>query len=56
MDTLLSFYPMLKTVWVVWFFVLFVGMVAWVMRPSAKERYQAMARLPLNDDTRALRR
>lgn len=53
MESLIAAYPTLKALWVVWFFVLFVGMVAWVMRPSAKARYQAMARLPLNDDPRA---
>ena len=53
MDTLIALYPMLKALWVVWFFVLFVGVVAWVMRPSAKGRYQDMARIPLNDDPRA---
>lgn len=53
MDTLIAIYPTLKAIWVVWFFVLFIGVVAWVMRPSAKARYAAMAQLPLNDDPRA---
>ena len=53
MDTLIAIYPTLQAVWVVWFFALFVGLVAWVMRPSAKARYATMARLPLNDDPRA---
>ena len=53
MDTLIAIYPTLQAVWGVWFFALFVGLVAWVMRPSAKARYAAMARLPLNDDPRA---
>ena len=53
METLIAIYPALKALWVVWFFVLFVGLVIWVMRPSAKDRYAAMAQLPLNDDPRA---
>ncbi|HYF08540.1 MAG TPA: CcoQ/FixQ family Cbb3-type cytochrome c oxidase assembly chaperone [Acetobacteraceae bacterium] len=53
MDTLIALYPVFRAIWVVWFFLLFVGLVLWVMRPSAKGRYAAMARLPLNDDPRA---
>mgnify|MGYP000211824415 CR=1 FL=1 len=34
-------------------FLLIIGTVAWVMRPSAKDRYAALAKLPLNDDPRA---
>lgn len=56
MDTLIAIYPMLKAAWVVLFFLLFLGVVAWVMRPSARDRYAAMARLPLNDDPRPPRR
>jgi cbb3-type cytochrome oxidase subunit 3 len=40
----------LSAVWVVWFFVLFVGMFAYVMRPSKRQQYQRLADIPLRDE------
>jgi cytochrome c oxidase cbb3-type subunit 4 len=34
----------------VYFFLAFVGIVAFVMRPSGKRRYDEAARLPLRED------
>ena len=56
MDTLIGLYPTLKALWVVWFFLIFIGMLVWVMRPSAKDRYRAMGEIPLNDDQRHAKR
>ncbi len=56
MDTLIELYPLFRALWVVWFLLLFVGMLVWVMRPAAKERYRAMGQLPFNDDPRPPRR
>ncbi|MBX6374171.1 MAG: cbb3-type cytochrome c oxidase subunit 3 [Acetobacteraceae bacterium] len=50
MDTLIAFYPTLKTLWVVWFFLLFLGMLALVLRPSKRRHYEAQADIPLRDD------
>ncbi len=56
MQTLIELYPLFRALWVVWFLLLFVAMLGWVMRPSAKDRYQAMSRLPFNDDPQSPRR
>ncbi len=50
MDFLIEIYPTLRALWVVWFFLLFVGVVAWVMRPSKKRDYERAGSIPLNDD------
>jgi len=56
METLLAHYPTLRTLWVVWFFLLFVGIVVWVLRPSRRRHYEHMAEIPLRDDDAALPR
>ena len=53
MDWLVSIYPILRALWVVWFLLLFLGIVLWVMRPSAKARYREMGGIPLQDDPTA---
>jgi cytochrome c oxidase cbb3-type subunit 4 len=50
LDALIEIYPTLRALWVVWFFLLFVGMVAWVMRPSKKRDYERAGDIPLRDD------
>jgi cytochrome c oxidase cbb3-type subunit IV len=50
MDSLIALYPLLKTLWVVWFFLLFLGMVFWVMRRSKKRHYEQLGTIPLRDD------
>ena len=50
MDNLVALYPLLRTVWVVWFFLLFVGMLAWVFRPGTRAEYQTCAAIPLRDE------
>lgn len=42
--------PLLKQLWLVWFLVLFLGIVFWAFRPSARRRFEADAMIPLNDD------
>lgn len=32
------------------FFLVFTGVIVWVMRPSAKAKYEAAGRLPLESD------
>ncbi len=48
-DFLLSIYPELRALWVVWFMVLFLGMVFWVMRPSKKRDWENAAAIPLRE-------
>ncbi|MFC7473370.1 cbb3-type cytochrome oxidase subunit 3 [Dankookia sp. GCM10030260] len=41
---------LLSTIWVVWFFVLFLGMLWYVMRPSKKQHFASLADIPLRDE------
>jgi cytochrome c oxidase cbb3-type subunit 4 len=50
MDTLSDLLPLFRTLWVVWFFVLFLGMLWFVLRPSKKKHFEAQADIPLRDD------
>lgn len=52
METLAGFYPLLKTLWVVWFFLLFAFVLAWVLWPNRRRRqgFDEAARIPLRDD------
>ena len=47
---LLKLQSVLNTLWVVWFFVLFLGMLWFVLRPSKKKHFEAQADIPLRDD------
>lgn len=49
MQALIEHLPTLRTLWVVWFFVLFLGMLWLVLRPSKKAYYQAQADIPFRD-------
>ena len=40
----------LSTIWVVWFFVLFLGMLWYVFRPSKKQHFASLADIPLRDE------
>jgi cytochrome c oxidase cbb3-type subunit 4 len=51
MDTLIEHLPTLRAMWVVWFFVLFLGMLWFVLRPSKKQHFESQADIPLRDDT-----
>ncbi|WP_431271037.1 cbb3-type cytochrome oxidase subunit 3 [Dankookia sp. P2] len=47
---LLKLQSLLSTVWVVWFFVLFLGMLWFVLRPSKRQHYASLADIPLRDE------
>ena len=47
---LVKLQSILSTIWVVWFFVLFLGMLAYVLRPSKRQQYQRLADIPLRDE------
>ncbi|MBY0332809.1 MAG: CcoQ/FixQ family Cbb3-type cytochrome c oxidase assembly chaperone [Acetobacteraceae bacterium] len=55
-DFLLSLYPHLRALWVVWFFLLFVGMLALVLRPSKRAAYKEAGAIPLRDEPPPRRR
>ncbi len=50
MENLVELYPVLRALWVVWFFALFLGMLWFVMRPSRRKHFESLADIPLRDD------
>jgi cbb3-type cytochrome oxidase subunit 3 len=47
---LTDLHDVLAIIWVVWFFVLFVGLVAWALRPGKKEHSERLRRIPMRDE------
>ena len=47
-----EFYAFVRSAWVVWMMALFVGIVAWVLWPSNRDRFRRASRIPLSDDDR----
>ena len=47
---LIRLQQILSAIWVVWFFILFGGIVVYVMRPSKRQHYASLADIPLRDD------
>ena len=47
-----EFYAALKSLWVVWLMGIFLAIAVWAFWPRNKERLQAHARIPLDDDER----
>ncbi len=45
-------YGMAASVWVVWFCLLFAGIVFWAYRPRRRQNLQSHASIPLRDDDR----
>lgn len=43
-------YEILSTLWVVWFFLLFGGILLWVLRPGTRERARDHAEIPFRND------
>lgn len=50
LDTLAAVHGTFATLWVVWFFVLFTGIIFRVMSPSRKRRYEQAGDIPLRDE------
>ena len=50
LDTLAAMQSTLSTLWVVWFFVLFTGIILYVMAPWRKRGYERAGDIPLLDD------
>jgi cytochrome c oxidase cbb3-type subunit 4 len=40
----------LRSLWLVWLVLLFLGIVAYVFWPKRKKRLEAMGRIPMDDD------
>jgi len=43
-------HSLLSTLWVVWFCLLFAGIIWSVMRPSKRSHYERLGTIPLRDD------
>ncbi len=42
--------PLFSTLWVVWFFVLFGGILIWVLAPSRRGEWRRHGEMVLRDD------
>jgi cbb3-type cytochrome oxidase subunit 3 len=43
-------HSLLSSLWVVWFTVVFLGIVVWAFRPSKRGSFESYGRIPLRDD------
>lgn len=43
-------YAFIRSLWLLWLVLLFVGIVAWVYWPSRKKKLEAYGRIPLEDE------
>ncbi len=48
--SLIELLPYLRSLWTLWFFLVFVGIIAWTLWPSRRRSLEAHSHLPLNDD------
>jgi len=46
---LAAIHPFLKSLWTVWFCLLFVGIVGYAVWPRNRERFERYSRIPLDD-------
>lgn len=49
MSALVENYPWLRSLWTVWFFLLFAGLVVWTMWPSRRETWRRRGEIPLRE-------
>ncbi len=45
-----DYYVLLKELWVVWFMILFLGIVVWVYWPGRGKQMQEHGNIPFRDD------
>lgn len=50
--TLADLQPLFSTIWVVWFFVLFTGILFYALSPKRKRRFEESGNIPFRDDPR----
>jgi cbb3-type cytochrome oxidase subunit 3 len=48
--SLIELLPGIKSLWTVWFFLVFVAVVAWTLWPGRRNEIEARGRIPLDDD------
>jgi len=49
---LVALQPLFSTLWVVWFFVLFTGILIYVLAPKRKRGFERAGNIPFRDDPR----
>lgn len=49
MSALFEHYPWLRSLWTVWFFALFAGLIVWTMWPSRRQHWSDLGTIPLRD-------
>lgn len=47
---MLELQSLFSTLWVVWFFLLFGGILIWVFRPSRRDEWRRRGEIVLRDD------
>ncbi|MCC7271678.1 MAG: cbb3-type cytochrome c oxidase subunit 3 [Alphaproteobacteria bacterium] len=47
---MMEIYSLLRSLWVVWFMALFLGIVAWALWPANRRRFEDHGQIPLRDD------
>jgi cytochrome c oxidase cbb3-type subunit 4 len=50
MHEMMELHGWLSALWVVWFFALFLGILAWALRPSKRQEFDRAADIPLHDE------
>lgn len=50
METLQDIAGFLRGYWGLWLMLIFVGLIAWTLRPSARQKHRDASRIPLEDD------
>jgi len=45
-----ALYSLVSSLWVVWFTLLFAGIVVWAYRPSRRKAFEAHGNIPLTGD------
>ena len=48
--SLQEFAEIMRSLWVVWLMLLFLGIVAWVIWPKNKDRLERQGRIPLDNE------
>jgi cytochrome c oxidase cbb3-type subunit 4 len=50
LQTLSEMQWLFNSLWVLWFFLLFGGILVWVLRPSKRAAWEERGRIPFADD------
>ncbi|PZW43048.1 cytochrome c oxidase cbb3-type subunit 4 [Humitalea rosea] len=47
---MIRMHEILSAIWVVWFFLIFTGILVWVLRPGSREAARRHAQIPFRHD------